>query len=147
MNVVKKEKLTYKEKKFVLAKAKGLPDVKAMKAAGYGPNSADRTLQADAMKMKKRPRVQAAIEQALDNQGLTVEFAVEQIGKVARQDDEIGAKRLAAKDLLELHGWSKKDKPQVKIEFGGSFFERGRDMQGVVEGEIVEEDDVSRDDS
>lgn len=60
---------------------------------------------------------------------MTPEWAVAQLKKVAEQDVELGAKRLAAKDALELMGWNKSQKPQVTLEVKSDFFE-GRRTEG-----------------
>lgn len=137
----KKKRLTPKERLLVKAKVEGKTDIQAGRIAGYSPNGKDTTVKAAVGEVKRRPHVQQAIDDALAKQGLSVEWAVEQLGKVAEQDEEMGAKRLATKDILELHGWNKKDKPNVQVEIKGDFFAnfRNRDTDSIVEGEVVDE--------
>lgn len=130
------KKPTTKERKYLKARIGGKTKKDAYKLA-YSANTNDNVIQVAANKIEKRPHIQAAIEAALEAQGLTPEWAVAQLGKVAEQDDEIGAKRLAAKDLLELHGWNKNERPTVQIQMKNAFFQSGRDT-----GEII---DVTRD--
>lgn len=139
--IQKKKRLTPKERLLVKAKVEGKTDIQAGRIAGYSPNGKDLTVKAAVGEVKRRPHVQQAIDDALAKQGLSVEWAVEQLGKVAEQDEEMGAKRLATKDILELHGWNKKDKPNVQVEIKGDFFAnfRNRDTDSIVEGEVVDE--------
>lgn len=111
--------------KFAKAKVEGKTNLEAYKEAGYkmtGPSA-----QVDASIVKNRPHVQKAIEDALLKHGLSPEWAVQQLGKVAGQDEELGAKRLASKDILELHGWNKADRPTLTLDIKNAFFGRGRE--------------------
>lgn len=133
----KKKELNFREKRFVAAKVKGLKHVEALKEAGYQV-STKKTAVVKASQKLKEPHIQAAIRDALAISGATPEFAVKQLVKVAEQDEELGAKRLASKDILELHGWNKADKPSMNIEFSGNFFNEARqDRRDVIEGEEV----------
>lgn len=129
--------LTIKEQKFVAARISGKTNREAFREAGYSINKKQLVNDVSASMINTRPNVQAAIDAGLAKAGLTPEYAIEQLAKIVEQDDEMGAKRLAIKDVLELHGWNKADKPQVHVKIEGDFFgaSRGR----VVEGEVVDE--------
>lgn len=136
----KKKRLTTKERLLVKAKVQGKTDIEAGRIAGYSPNGKDLTVKAAVGEVKRRPHVQEAIDAALSKLDLSVEWAVGELGKVAAQDEEMGAKRLATKDILELHGWNKKDKPTVQVEIKGDFFANFRkNSNDIVEGEIIDE--------
>jgi len=122
------KKLTFKERKFVKAKIEGKTNIAAYNEAGYSPQKAS-VVPVAASNINTRPHIQEAINKALELHGATPEWAVLQLKKVAEQDEEIGAKRLASKDILELHGWNKSDRPTVQIQFKNSFFQSGRDLQ------------------
>jgi phage terminase small subunit len=130
------KKLTHKERKFVKQKIAGASDAEAYNSA-YSPQN-NNVARVAAHKVKNRPHVQQAIEAALEAQGLTAEWAVAQLGKVAAQDDELGAKRLASKDILELHGWNKNERPTVQIQMKNAFFQTGRQLDDIREAETVE---------
>jgi phage terminase small subunit len=119
------KKPTIKEKKFIKAKVQGKTHAEAYLAAGYAPNNKNVMTVAGSV-IAKRPHVQQAIEAALEAQGLTPEWAVAQLGKVASQDEELGAKRLASKDILELHGWNKNERPNLELNIKNAFFQGGR---------------------
>lgn len=80
----------------------------------------------------RKPDIQLAIEKALENVGATPEFAVNQLYHVAQQDEELGAKRLASKDILELHGWRKGDIPSITLNMRNQFFGDSRRKRGEV---------------
>lgn len=136
----KDKELNIRERRFVAAKAKGMTHVQAMKEAGYSVSN-PRSSQVKASEKLRKPHIQQAIEDALQMHGASPEFAVLQLKKVAEQDSELGAKRLASKDILELHGWSKTERPSMHIEFSGNFFNSARnnearsERQDVIEGE------------
>lgn len=140
-----KQKLTIKEKKFAAARASGKTNRESYKEAGYSMNSNINTIDAAASAINRRPNVQSAIDAGLKAAGLTPEYAIQQLEKIVSQDDELGAKRLAIKDVLELHGWNKADKPQVHVKLEGSFFGSAREpfrqkpIEDVPEGEVVED--------
>lgn len=123
-NEPKKKKLTMKERKFVKLKIQGKTNIEAYNSA-YTPQKSDVARVAGSV-VGSRPHVQQAIEDALEAKGMTPEWAVAQLKKVAEQDVELGAKRLAAKDALELMGWNKSQKPQVTLEVKSDFFEGRR---------------------
>lgn len=137
-----KQKLTIKEKKFVAAKIAGKTNRAAFAEAGYSTNSNKNTLDVAASHVNSRPNIQAAIDAGLAKAGLTPEYAIEQLAKIVEQDEEMGAKRLAIKDVLELHGWNKADKPTVHVKLEGSFFNtsRNKDPVDVQEGEVIDAD-------
>jgi len=120
-----KKKLTIKEKKFVAAKVQGKTNVEAYKLADYAPMKKE-SMNAVASKIKNKPHIQQAIDDALVKHGASPEWAVLQLMKVAEQDKEIGAKRLASKDILELHGWNKADRPTLQLDIKNAFFGNAR---------------------
>ena len=120
------KKLTLKERKYIKARIGGKTQKDSYKDA-YSSNSNDNVIKVAAHQVEKRPHVQQAIEAALAAQGLTPEWAVAQLGKVAGQDEELGAKRLASKDILELHGWNKAERPNLQIDIKNAFFKSGRE--------------------
>lgn len=136
---MKKKKLTVRERKLVINKVKGMKNADAYIQAGYSPGNTDNSLRVNASKTINKPHIQAAIEEALEAQGATPEWAVAQLKKVAEQDTEIGAKRLAAKDILELHGWNKTDRPTVQLQVKNAFFQGGRKTDDIIDvGEDTE---------
>jgi phage terminase small subunit len=135
-----KQALTIKEKKFVAAKIAGKTNRAAYEGAGYSIASTKGTIDVAASQLNTRPNVQAAIDAGLARVGLTPEYAIEQLAKIVQQDDELGAKRLAIKDTLELHGWNKADKPQVHVTFEGDFFQSAR-HKVPIEAEVIEDGD------
>lgn len=108
------------EKKFVSEYVKDSNGTKAaMKATG---NSNPASAAVTSSRLLKRDNIQRAIDKALDKVGATPEFAVQVLAEVAEQDKEIGARRLAAKDILELHGWRKDERPQNTLQITNAFF-------------------------
>ena len=77
-------------------------------------------------RMLKNVNVKAAIEAALEHHGATPEFAVGRLKQIAEQDKEIGAARLASKDILELHGWHRGDRPTDELQIANAFFQETR---------------------
>lgn len=134
-----KQKLTIKEKKFVAAKIAGKTNRDAYREAGYSTNTNLATIDSAASAINTRPNIQAAIDAGLASAGLTPEYAIKELEKIVSQDDELGAKRLAIKDVLELHGWNKADRPQVHVKLEGSFFNAAR-TKDPIEGEVVNGD-------
>lgn len=136
--------LTIKESKFVAARVSGMTQPQSLVAAGYSIPKTKRGIYSVANRVEKRPDVQKAIQEALDLIGASPEYAVKQLYKVADQDIELGAKRLAAKDILELHGWKKAERPQVALDIRNAFFGRPRETEDsrvndVIDTEAVEE--------
>lgn len=129
----KGEILTIKEKKFVAAKVQGKTNREAYKQAGYSINPNMATNDVAASQISKRENVQKAIDQALSKVGATPEFAVHQLYKIAEQDEEMGAKRLASMNLLELHGYNKGAAPKVSVEFKSDFFSQARKKETIVD--------------
>jgi phage terminase small subunit len=127
------KKLKPRDKKLVAGIVSGKTQLEAYKDAGYSVTS-NEVGRVNAHRAVNRPHIQQAIEDALELHGATPEWAVSQLMKVAAQDEEIGAKRLAAKDILELHGWNKNEKPTVQLQVKNAFFKSGR----TIEGELVE---------
>ena len=131
------KKLTLKERKYIKSRVTGKSQKDAYKDA-YSTNSNDNVIKVAAHHVEKRPHVQQAIQAALEAQGLTPEWAVAQLGKVAGQDEELGAKRLASKDILELHGWNKSERPNLQIDIKNAFFKNGRDNDQIIDVEATE---------
>lgn len=132
------KKLDVRERKLVAAKVQGLSHAKAFKQAGYAPNSAPATVRTEATKKVNQPHIQQAIDDALAKQGLTPEWAVNQLGKVAGQDEEMGAKRLASINILELHGWNKQERPTVQLSVKNAFFGGGRQLDETEQKEVID---------
>lgn len=142
----KKKRLNPREKKFVKAKIQGKTHLQAWKEAGYSTNNPNSAV-VEASNKYNKPHIQQAIDDALQMHGATPEWAVAQLMKVAGQDDELGAKRLASKDILELHGWNKADRPTVQLQVKNAFFQGGRDIkkpesreENTQEAEIIDGD-------
>lgn len=124
----KLKKLNIRQKKFVKAKIEGKTNLQAYREAGYqAKNKA--VAEVEASRTNRKPHIQQAINDALELHGATPEFAVLQLMKVAAQDDELGAKRLASKDILELHGWQKNERPTLQLQVKNAFFNSGRTVQ------------------
>lgn len=121
----KKKRLTTKERKFVNAKVKGLTNVDAYKQAGYSITS-KKVASVNAAKVRVKPHIQEAIDDALSFHEATPEFAVGRLKAIAAQEKEIGAARLASKDILELHGWRKNERPTVSLTVNQAFFGKSR---------------------
>lgn len=119
-------KPTVREKKYAANRAKGMTQVQAYDAAGYSQNSQPQTKAQEASTIEQRPHVQKLIEDALIKHEATPEFAVGRLKQIAEQDKEIGAARLASKDILELHGWNKADRPTLNIVTKNAFFNTSR---------------------
>lgn len=123
---MKTRKLNVRERKFVKAKVQGKSNLQAAAEAGYSVKNKEAAA-VYASNVNTRPHIQEAINQALESQGATPEWAVAQMMKVAAQDEEMGAKRLAAMNILELHGWNKADRPTLELNIkNASFFNQGR---------------------
>ena len=118
-------KLKPREKKLVKAIVEGKTQTQAYKEAGYAVMNTHAD-SVNATRKVNKPHIQQAINDALEAQGATPEWAVSQMMKVAAQDDEMGAKRLAAMNILELHGWNKTDRPSVQLQVKNAFFQGGR---------------------
>src|SRR5690606_31001517 len=112
---------TIKQRKFVAAKIAGKKNAEAYLEAGYKASTRG-IAEAEASRLTNKPNIQAAIDQALEMHGATPEFAVGRIKQIAEQTDEIGAARLAAKDILELHGWRKGEQPGLTLNVKNAFF-------------------------
>jgi phage terminase small subunit len=130
--MTKRKSLTIKERKFVKAYVSGKGKTAAYKEAGYSTSTAKNVNASAAYNVAKRPHIQAAIEEALVKLNYTPEFAVEQIGKVAAQDEELSPKLKASEKILELHGWNKAERPTLQLDIRNAFFNGGR-QQDVIE--------------
>lgn len=130
-----KKKLSVRERKLAAAKVAGMTHVEAYKAAGYSTNSTEGAVRVNATRAVNRPHIQDAINEALELHGATPEWAVAQLKKVAAQDEEVGAKRLASKDILELHGWNKSERPTMQLQVKNAFFNSGRNTEDVIDVE------------
>lgn len=122
-----KPNLTPKERKFVNAIVQGKSKRSSGLIAGAKtPISADKY----ANRLSKNVKIAQAIENALEASALTPELAVKELRKIVVQDEELGAKRLAIKDALELHGWQRGDKPNITLDIqNASFFNQARPSQ------------------
>lgn len=115
--------LDIKQKKYVIARVQGASKQKAAMIAGAStPVAASQY----ANRMSKNVSVQQAIDNALELTEATPEFAVRRLKQIAQQDEEIGAARLASKDILELHGWRKNERPTVSLTVNNAFFGASR---------------------
>jgi phage terminase small subunit len=133
------KRLTIKQKKFVAAKIAGKTNHAAYVEAGYSAPTLN-TATSEGSKLHRKPSIQAAIDKALEFHEATPEFAVGRLKSIAAQDVEIGAARLASKDILELHGWRKDERPQVSLNIKQAFFTQSRTKaQEPIEGEIVQD--------
>lgn len=142
-NTKDKPRLTVKQTKFVANKVKGMAGYKAYTEAGYKANSY-MIAASEASKLTKKPTIQAAIDSALESHGATPEFAVGRLKQIAEQNKEIGAARLASKDILELHGWQRGDRPTVSLQIGNAFFGDSRKRtEGSLKDVIDQEDSTS----
>lgn len=129
---------TPKAKRYIAARVKGKGKRQAALIAGApNPIAADKW----AERASKNVEIQKAIDDALKSQGATPEYAVGVLKEVAEQQTEIGARRLAAKDILELHGWRKGDVPTVSLNVKNAFFRARREEAklSVIEGEVSAE--------
>lgn len=122
---VKAKKLTIKEKKFIARKVAGDTNKEAYAAAGYSITQPS-TVEVNASKLKNKPHIQQAIDDALALHNLTPEHAIGELAKIVNQDEEMGAKRLAIKDTLELHGWRKGESPDLQLNIKNAFFNASR---------------------
>lgn len=118
-------KLTVKQRKFVAKKVAGATNAKAYKEAGYS-SSSRAVAEVNASRLLKKDNIQKAIDDALEHHGATPEFAVGRLKVIAEQDKELGASRLASKDILELHGWKRGDKPTVVLDVKQAWFSEAR---------------------
>lgn len=135
-----KKKFTRKERKLVQEVIAGSHDtqIEAYESAGYSVTGNKNVDAVNASRTINKPHIQQAIDDALQSMGATPEWAVTQLMKVASQDEEIGAKRLAAKDILELHGWNKTDKPTLQLQVKNAFFSNRRNEE-VIDVDSIEE--------
>jgi phage terminase small subunit len=119
-------KLTIRQKKFVANKVDGKTNHAAYLQAGYAASNND-IARANSSKLLAKENIKLAITNALEAHGATPEFAVRRLKEIAEQDKEIGAARLASKDILELHGWQRGDRPQIQLDItNASFFNQAR---------------------
>lgn len=113
------KKLTIKEAKYTKARIEG----KNKRTAGL---IAGATTEAGADKyanrMSKNVHVQKLIDEAMDAEGLTANKLISELRSVIEQDKEIGAKRLAIKDGLELLGWQRGERPNVTLDIKNANF-------------------------
>ena len=119
-------KLSVRQKKFIANKVKGETNHASYLKAGYRASNND-IARANSAKLLAKENIKQAIETALEAHGATPEFAVGRLKAIAEQDKELGASRLASKDILELHGWQRGDRPSVTLEFKDTqFFNQAR---------------------
>lgn len=121
-----RNKLTVKQQKFVAEAVKTGNNTQAYKTA-YKPKTSNKhSLHRQAHEVSRKPQVQAAIDAALKLHGLTPEYAIGELAYIVGQNKEIGAKRLAIRDTLELHGWRKEERPQTTLQIHNAFFNETR---------------------
>lgn len=121
----KPRNLTIKRKKFVSNKIKGQTNATAYVNAGYKA-STRHVADVESSKLLNKPEIQQAIDNALAMHELTPEMAVAELKKIVVQNKELGAKRLAIKDTLELHGWRRDERPTVSLTFNNAFFSNSK---------------------
>lgn len=121
------KKLSVRQQKFVSEVIKGNTKTTAYKKV-YKPQTVNQnSIHRQASKVSRNGLVAQAIENALEANQLTPELAVKELKKIVVQDEELGAKRLAIKDSLELHGWQRGDKPTITLDIqNASFFNSAR---------------------
>lgn len=124
-----------REKKLAKAKVEGKDNITAYKEAGYSVTGNKEVDKVNASRAIKRPSVQALINEALEVHGATPEWAVAQLKHVAEQNKELGAKRLASKDILELHGWNKTEKPGLQLDIKNAFFGGARKVDNIIDAD------------
>lgn len=122
---MKKKRLTIKERKFVVARIAGDTQLEAYKKADYAPTTKG-GMKANAHKVAQRPHIQQAIDTAMEAQGMNPEYLVGKLKEVVDQDKEIGAKRLAIMDGLQLQGWRKDERPTLQLNVKNAFFNNKR---------------------
>jgi phage terminase small subunit len=120
-----RKKLSVKERKFIASKIKGASSVQAYKDAGYAIMSPE-AMQTEATRINKRESIQLAIDQALAKHEMTPDVAVHELSKIVKQDKELGAKRLAIKDVLELHGYKTGQSPTISLDIKSAWFNVAR---------------------
>lgn len=129
------KKLTDKQKRFVKNRVEGKNQTEAYVQA-YGAKNRKYAKEQGSLTAKK-PHIQHAIDEALKKKGLTPEYAVEKLKEVIDQDKEIGAKRLAVKDALELMGFNKAERAQSVLTIENAFFNntRKQDERTIIDAE------------
>lgn len=129
----KKPKLTVKEAKLIQAKAKGMTNAEAYKAAGYSMPKTKEAAVVNASKVLGRPQVQEALQAALVKHGITLDTAIAPIGKaltatkveIHGKDNEAFAEVVEDIDLqlkgsdraLKLMGISNSEGSTVNVNF------------------------------
>lgn len=117
-------KLSTKEKKYVTAIVRGSTKQQAgLKAGAKTPVAASKY----ANRMSKDVKIRQAIDEALAKADLTPEHAIMELKYIVDQNKEIGAKRLAIKDVLELHGYNAKSAKTTNLNINNGFFAVSRD--------------------
>lgn len=122
-----KDKLTPSETQLVKSKISGKTHEQAYREAYPNAKGTKATAVANTDKVLKRPRVQQAIDDALAEQNLTPQYVIGKLKDIVDQDKEIGAKRLAIRDVLELHGYQKSAPPNLTINTKQAFFKQSSD--------------------
>lgn len=121
-------KLTIKQKKFVANKIKGMNNDKAYVEAGYKATTKN-VARVEGSKLLNKPNIQQAVEDALKANEMSPEYLIGKLKYVVDQNKEIGAKRLAIMDGLQLHGWRKDERPTVSLTVNQAFFGKGRESK------------------
>jgi phage terminase small subunit len=121
VNLVKQRRLTGKQKAFITEYLKNGRNGAQAALKVYNANyNVARSISSENL---TKPNIQFAIEQALISQDATPEFAVGTIKKVAEQVEINPSAALnASVKILELHGWNKADRPDMKIQVKNAFF-------------------------
>lgn len=122
-----KPKLSVRQNKFVAEVIKGKTKTAAYKEIYKPQTTNEASIYRQAHGVSSNHLVKAAIERALEHHGATPEFAVGRLKEIAEQNKEIGAARLASKDILELNGWQRGDRPSVSLDIQNAFFTQTRD--------------------
>lgn len=121
------KKLTHKERLFVNAKVKGKTNRAAYMEA-YEPKTKNlATIDPNASRIAKKEQVTTAIHEALESQKMTPEWAITHLKEIVEQNKEIGAKRLAIKDVLELHGYKSATINNNQLNIKNGFFKMSKD--------------------
>lgn len=123
-----KKTLTGKQNKMIVERTKDTtaPHYEIIRRAGYNVNTTTTKGKQTATQIygenMRKPEIQIRIDQALEAQGATPEFAIGVIKEVAEQKKEVGARRLAANDLLELNGYKKSAISNLNLNVNKGFF-------------------------
>lgn len=117
--------LTVKERKFIASKVSGDTNAKAYEKAGY-KLSTRASNDVNASKVLNKPKIQEAINIALEHHGATPEYAVGRIKQVAdtriNNSSNLPSILKASEKILELHGWHREARPVVQLDIKNASF-------------------------